>query len=96
MGGGHFTPGLETNELDEKAQAVANAQSNGGGAQSPFDLSVFLQGGNTPGGGFTLPGFDQNEENSFKMRNGAGSSEEITTDHMRMFIQLLERKVMSL
>lgn len=93
MGGGHFTPGLETNELDEKAQAVANAQSNGGGAQSPFDLSVFLQGGNTPGGGFNLPGFDQNEENSFKMRNGAGSVEETNTDHMRMFIQLLERKV---
>ncbi|PWY99169.1 hypothetical protein BCV70DRAFT_201376 [Testicularia cyperi] len=39
--------------LDEKAQAVAQATgaSNNGGAPSPFDLSAFLNGGLTPGGG---------------------------------------------
>lgn len=36
--------------LDEKANAVAQAQMGGdAGAQSPFDLSSFLTGGTTPG-----------------------------------------------
>ncbi|MCO5576894.1 hypothetical protein L7F22_030715 [Adiantum nelumboides] len=50
MGGGRLSPGNnQQGVLDEKAQAVAMAQTNNGGSQSPFDLSAFSSGGNTPG-----------------------------------------------
>lgn len=87
MGGGS-----DNIELDEKAQAFATAQSTGGNsAQSPFDLSTFLNGGMTPGGGFQLgnpmdmaaPGSNNNNTNA-----NAGD-----TAHMRTFVDLIERKV---
>lgn len=95
MGGGRFTPGRETLELDEKAQAVAAAQANNGGAQSPFDLSAFLQGGITPGGGYSLGGSgSQDDGQSIRNRDAASGSGKVNdTDHMQMFVQLLERKV---
>ncbi|PWN49796.1 hypothetical protein IE53DRAFT_362875 [Violaceomyces palustris] len=52
MGGGMLSP-EGSSLLDEKAQAVAQATA-GQGAQSPFDLSAFLTGGITPGGGFNF------------------------------------------
>lgn len=102
MGGSRFDPTQETNELDEKAQAVAAAQNNNGGAQSPFDLSAFLQGGITPGGGFSLGGFisdpSSGKDKQSAVASGSGGANGTDgqlddTDHMRIFIQLLERKV---
>lgn len=47
--------------LDEKAQAVAQAT----GAASPFDLSAFLNGGLTPGGGgFTFGSQQTNDDDA--------------------------------
>ncbi|PWN34817.1 uncharacterized protein FA14DRAFT_34461 [Meira miltonrushii] len=91
MGGGS-----EQVELDDKAQAVANAQQ-GNQAPSPFDLGAFLQGGITPGGGFQLgniggsqPG---SQPNSTIMSHDLGRTGSTDSDHMRMFIQLMERKM---
>lgn len=91
MGGGS-----EQVELDDKAQAVANAQQ-GNQAPSPFDLSAFLQGGITPGGGFQLgniggsqPG---SQPNSMIMSHDLDRTGSTDSDHMRMFIQLMERKM---
>lgn len=67
-------------ELDEKAQAVASSQ-NGNSAQSPFDLTAFLQGGLTPGGGFQLGGGE------------SGTPTGRDPEHMRIFVELVERKV---
>lgn len=48
--------------LDEKAQAVAQATgTSNNGAPSPFDLSAFLNGGLTPGGGFTFGSQSNND-----------------------------------
>ncbi|TKY85589.1 hypothetical protein EX895_005751 [Sporisorium graminicola] len=49
---GHALEG-DDSILDEKAQAVAQATgaASNNGAPSPFDLSAFLNGGLTPGGG---------------------------------------------
>jgi hypothetical protein len=98
MGGGRFTPGTETLELDEKAQAVAAAQANNGGPQSPFDLSAFLQGGMTPGGGYNFGGFSSSQDDAQvkKEQDASGSSGgtfKEDTDHMRTFVRLLEQKV---
>ncbi|UZJ56974.1 hypothetical protein CBS101457_006294 [Exobasidium rhododendri] len=95
MGGGRFTPGNETSELDEKAQAVAAAQINNGGPQSPFDLSAFLQGGMTPGGGYSFANATVPDDFGIKNKGLATSqnNDSKDTDHMRMFVQLLEKKV---
>jgi len=97
MGGGRFTPGTETMELDEKAQAVAAAQANNGGPQSPFDLSAFLQGGITPGGGYNFGSFSSSQDDALvKKEQDASSSSNNSlkdTDHMRTFVRLLEQKV---
>jgi len=92
MGGGS-----EQIELDDKAQAVANAQQGSNQAQSPFDLSAFLQGGITPGGGFQLGNIGGSQAgsqpNSMVMSNDMGRTGSMDSDHMRMFIQLMERKM---
>jgi hypothetical protein len=86
-------------ELDDKAQAVANAQSAGAQqAQSPFDLSAFLQGGLTPNGGFQLGsiGGSQSGDPAGGASKGtpeAGRNNTADTDHMRMFIRLMEQKM---
>lgn len=91
--------------LDEKAQAVAQAT----GAASPFDLSAFLNGGLTPGGGFTFGSQqtaddDANDvqkpassstDDSAKPNNGkSGEKQELTSaEHAQMFLRLLEAKM---
>lgn len=83
-------------ELDDKAQAVANAQAGAQQAQSPFDLSAFLQGGITPGGGFQLGPVSSNQGDGNQGTPAADvktGGNGIDTEHMRMFIQLMERKM---
>ncbi|EST09252.1 Basic-leucine zipper domain protein [Kalmanozyma brasiliensis GHG001] len=57
--------------LDEKAQAVAQAT----GAASPFDLSAFLNGGLTPGGGgFTFGSQQTNDDDALALQKDSTSS----------------------
>ncbi|KAN0059644.1 DNA-binding transcription factor yap1 [Thecaphora frezii] len=104
MGGGQFTDD-DTSLLDEKAQAVAQATAAlNTGAQSPFDLSAFLNGGITPGGGFNLgphaaPG--SNEPTSDTGLSGGDISQDklkgdrqlTPAEHAQMFLRLLEAKM---
>ncbi len=63
--------------LDEKAQAVAQATGSNNGAPSPFDLSAFLNGGLTPGGGFTFGSqqtMDGDDSNDAQKSNRDSSS----------------------
>lgn len=95
--------------LDEKAQAVAQATGSQNGAPSPFDLSAFLNGGLTPGGGgFTFGSQQSNDDDvndaqktntngddTAKPNNGkAGETQSLTqAEHAQMFLRLLEAKM---
>lgn len=59
--------------LDEKAQAVAQAT----GAASPFDLSAFLNGGLTPGGGgFTFGSQQSNDDDANDMQKNSSNGDD--------------------
>ncbi|KAJ1025938.1 hypothetical protein NDA16_002564 [Ustilago loliicola] len=63
--------------LDEKAQAVVQATgASNNGAPSPFDLSAFLNGGLTPGGGgFTFGSQQSNDDDANDvMKNNTNSN----------------------
>ena len=105
MGGGQLSPG-GSNILDEKAQAVAQATAGQNPDQSPFDLSAFLNGGLTPGGGFTLglnPSLgndtgnplDSEEKKEGDASNaGKQAGQSLTpAEHAQMFLRLLEQKM---
>lgn len=96
--------------LDEKAQAVAQATgANQNGAPSPFDLSAFLNGGLTPGGGgFTFGSQQTNDDtvidaqkstdndDASKPSNGKGGQTQqglTQAEHAQMFLRLLEAKM---
>ncbi|CBQ69329.1 conserved hypothetical protein [Sporisorium reilianum SRZ2] len=97
--------------LDEKAQAVAQATgaASNNGAPSPFDLSAFLNGGLTPGGGgFTFGSQQMSDDDAHdskssgadtdaaKPSNGKGgeAQQNLTqAEHAQMFLRLLEAKM---
>ncbi|SPC64686.1 uncharacterized protein UHOD_07028 [Ustilago sp. UG-2017b] len=74
--------------LDEKAQAVAQATgASNNGAPSPFDLSAFLNGGLTPGGGgFTFGSQQSNDDDAndalkSNANNNAGNNNNDTVEN---------------
>ncbi|GAC95968.1 hypothetical protein PHSY_003546 [Pseudozyma hubeiensis SY62] len=95
--------------LDEKAQAVAQATgASQNGAPSPFDLSAFLNGGLTPGGGgFNFGSQQTNEDDAIDASKSKSSGEDTSSngkkgetpqeltqaEHAQMFLRLLEAKM---